>query len=164
MTTTLVGEYRHRSPLNAPVEGGMQMLPDGDAVIGWGVQPFFSEDDAAGNEILNGRFNERIASYRAYRFVWNAQPSTLPALALSATSPDTRQLYASWNGATDVASWRVLGGTSPAALAPVATAAQAGFETAISVTSRARYFAVQAVGADGRVLARSQVVTVRGGH
>ena len=41
-------------------------------------------------------------------------------------------VWASWNGATEVARWEVLGGDSPDALVPLASAPRRGFETALS--------------------------------
>lgn len=64
----------------------------------------------------------------------------------------------SWNGATEVARWRVLAGAGPTTLHRVAEAAKDGFETAIPVASTARYFAVQALDANGRVLRTSEAV------
>ena len=62
-------------------------------------------------------------------------------------------VYASWNGATEVASWNVLAGPDLAHLAPVTSAPKHGFETAIHATSNEPYFAVQALDANGSVLA-----------
>ena len=67
-------------------------------------------------------------------------------------------VYASWNGATQVASWRVLAGPSPTQLAPVATAADAGFETAIATPGAAPYVAVQALEASGAVIGTSKTI------
>jgi hypothetical protein len=61
----------------------------------------------------------------------------------------------SWNGATNVASWQVLGGASASALAPVARAPKRGFQTTISVPGGAAYIAVQALDSSGTVLATS---------
>lgn len=66
--------------------------------------------------------------------------------------------YASWNGATSVAAWRVLAGGTPDAVAPKATRATQGFETALTVDAQ-RYVATQALGANGRVLAQSATVS-----
>jgi hypothetical protein len=62
---------------------------------------------------------------------------------------------ASWNGATQVASWRVLAGASSGALVPVATAAKAGFETTVTAPSPGPYVAVQALDGSGAVLGTS---------
>jgi hypothetical protein len=74
-------------------------------------------------------------------------------------------VYASWNGATEVASWRVLAGSSPAALRPAASAPRSGFETAIAVAGApaGAYVAVQALDAAGTVLASSRAVRVEAG-
>jgi hypothetical protein len=64
-------------------------------------------------------------------------------------------LYASWNGATQVASWRVLEGANPSSLQPVAQVARSGFETTIATPHGGSYVAAQALGADGTVLGTS---------
>jgi hypothetical protein len=66
------------------------------------------------------------------------------------------KVYASWNGATEVTAWRVLGGPSPEHLKSLGvTARRSGFETSIGVPGGPRYFAVQALGAKGGVLGTS---------
>jgi hypothetical protein len=71
------------------------------------------------------------------------------------------RVYASWNGATEVASWRVLAGSSRDALAPAAATLWRDLETAVTVPSAGRWFAVQALDAAGRVLAVSHAVQRR---
>jgi hypothetical protein len=62
---------------------------------------------------------------------------------------------ASWNGATVVASWRLLSGPSPATLAAVAGASKTGFETTIRVPAPAAYVQMQALNASGEVIGTS---------
>ncbi len=66
--------------------------------------------------------------------------------------------YASWNGATDVASWRVLGGSSTHALRAVSIARKSGFETAIMLSHPQKYVAAQAPDRAGHVLNTSPTV------
>jgi hypothetical protein len=160
MTATRIGEYDHSPPLRAAVEGGVQMLSDGDAFVGWGAAPFFSEYGPSDQQTYNARFNEPVVSYRAYRFPWSGQPATAPAVAVSSRVHGDRQVFVSWNGATDVSSWRVLAGSRPRRLARLTVAPPAGFETTIAVRTGARYLAVQALGASGTVLARSRVLSL----
>jgi Arylsulfotransferase (ASST) len=160
MTATLISECDHSPRLRAIVEGGMQLLPDGDSVMGWGAEPDFSECNAAGQQVFDAHFNEPISSYRAYRFPWSAQPWTRPALALSASARGVTRLYVSWNGATEVSAWRVLGGSTSGTLRPVETAPKTGFETVIVVHSADRCFAAQALEADGQVLATTRASAV----
>ena len=68
-------------------------------------------------------------------------------------------MYVSWNGATQVASWRVLAGVSADSLEVVRTAAKQGFETQIPIAPQP-YVAVQALDSAGRALATSSVVHV----
>jgi hypothetical protein len=65
---------------------------------------------------------------------------------------------ASWNGATNVASWRVLAGSSSTTLAAVASGAKTGFQTTISLPAPAAYVAVQALDPNGAVLGTSPTI------
>jgi hypothetical protein len=155
MTATLIRQYNHAPAISADFEGGVQMLPDGEAFIGWGQQPYFSEYNAAGKQDFDAHFNVPTSSYRAYRFSWSAQPPTLPALAVGANSDGSTNLYASWNGATDVAAWRILAGSSAGSLEAVGQEPKGGFETRIAVHTATPYFAVQALDTNGKVLSTS---------
>jgi hypothetical protein len=107
-------------------------------------------------DLIDARFVANNSSYRAYRFQWTGTPRTSPDIAASAAGANTA-VYASWNGATQVASWRVLAGGAPNQLRPVATVAKRGFETHIEVPA-AGDVAVQALGAHGRTLGTSKIV------
>jgi hypothetical protein len=154
MRVTLVHRYIHSPPVTSGSQGSVQTLADGNVFVGWGSDPDFSEYTPGGKQIFNGNFALGVKSYRAFRFPWVGQPLTPPALAVSSSSHGVT-VYASWNGATRVRAWRVLGGARPNALKQVARAARTGFETAITVESSRRYFAVQALGSTGDVLGTS---------
>ena len=64
-------------------------------------------------------------------------------------------VYASWNGATNVARWQLLAGPTKTTLSAIKTVPSAGFETTITATTRQPYLAVRALNASGRVLATS---------
>jgi hypothetical protein len=68
-------------------------------------------------------------------------------------------VYASWNGATRVAPWRVLAGNSEDSLSPAGAAAWSGFETSIPVSTTAGMFKVQALNSKGKVVATSAAAT-----
>ena len=73
-------------------------------------------------------------------------------------------MYASWNGATGVASWHVLAGDDPKSLEPVGEPqAASGFESTLRADTNADYIAVQALDADGNVLGTSAAVPISGG-
>lgn len=158
-TGTILQADNHDPPLVTEYEGDLQQLPNGLHFLGWGSLPFFSEFDGAGNMVLDGRFVGGNTSYRAYRFAWSGRPATAPNV-VGVTSGDNAYVYASWNGATDVASWQVLAGDSPDALQTAGSGARQGFETGFTIPA-APYVAVRALDAAGRVLSTSSTVRVQ---
>jgi hypothetical protein len=157
-TATLVRRYGHSPPLLSTSQGNAQLLADGHVFVGWGSNPYATEYDRAGNVRFDLRFGVgRVDSYRAFRFGWTGVPTTRPAVALR-PADDRTTVYASWNGATEVARWRILAGADAARLSPVVTVARDGFETHVTVSSTAPIFAVEALAADGSVLRRSAFV------
>lgn len=157
-TATVVRRFYHYPPLTAPSQGSAQSLPDGNMFVGWGAQPDFSEYRSGGHQIFNGSFPfYGVQSYRAYRFNWSGQPLTKPTLALLPQPDGSVKVYAAWNGATDVASWRVEGGSSSSSLNRLGGRSRTGFETEMRPHSEPDYFQVQALSSSGQVLASSAV-------
>ena len=156
---TLVRSYHHPQRLLAPFEGNAQFLPNGNIVVGWGAQPYVSELSRTGALLFDAYFGdgkppgEDADSYRAYRFPWHGQPRDRPVVVVAG---DTA--YSSWNGATDVVRWQVLAGPAAGQLKPVQTVAKNGFETPIRLTKSAAFYAVKALGRDGKVLGTSEAV------
>ena len=97
-------------------------------------------------------------SYRARLEPWVRLPLYPPAGAARRRGGATI-VYASWNGATQVARWRVLDASSGR---PLATAARSGFETAIPVSGGGTQFKLQALDAGGRSLGASRLFTASG--
>jgi hypothetical protein len=155
-TAELIRQDEHSPSLLANYEGNAQLLDDGDEFVGWGQQPYFTEFDPSGHVVFDGRFVDGNSSYRVFRLPWRGTPWIPPALA-AAPAGAQMNVYASWNGATDVTAWRVLGGASSDRLRALGTAAKQGFETRIQVAS-APYVCVQALSGDGRVLGSSKVL------
>jgi hypothetical protein len=157
-TDTLVSEYAHSKPLSADSQGNVQALAGGDMFVGWGAEPYFSEYTPTGALVFDAHLPAKSQSYRGYRFQWAGTPTGSPAVAAGAGPNGTTTVYASWDGATTIASWRVLAGASNTALTPVASAAKTGFETAVAVAGTPAYVAVQALDAAGGVLGTSPAV------
>lgn len=155
---TLVGRIVHRPAILAGSQGNSQLLANGDAFVGWGEEPYVSEFSPTGQLLFEARLPPTGQSYRAFRFPWSATPATAPAIAVRPAEAGSITVYASWNGATAVSAWRVLGGANGEDMTPLATAARSGFETAVALTSGDAYFAVQALGAGGEVLGSSSAV------
>jgi hypothetical protein len=156
MRTTLVRRYAHPDRQVAATQGSMQVLPNGNAFIGWGSNQLFSEFSKDGDLLFNAAFPPEVESYRAFRSAWSARPGDDPAVAADrAASEEKVTLYASWNGATEVATWEVLAGPNPEELEAVASAPRKGFETAITVEITEPYVGVRARDYSGQVLGSS---------
>jgi EmrB/QacA subfamily drug resistance transporter len=154
-TATLAAQYPGGGSFESEYMGDTQPLPNGNVMIGWGSDRWFSEYSRAGTLLLEGEFPRPDQTYRATLNQWVGLPLTAPLGAARQAGGKTT-VYASWNGATQLASWRVLAGTSSARLAVVAASPKSGFETAIAVPAGYTSFEVQALGAGGKVLAVSQ--------
>ena len=121
------------------------------------VEAVITEFDASGRVLLDGALGRDVQNFTTTLSPWRATPATAPSI-LARRSGGTVSVAMSWNGATEVASWRVLAGSSPGALPPVATVSRSGFETAAGVPTSAPYVAVQAIDAAGSVIGASQAV------
>jgi hypothetical protein len=155
----LVHNYVHTPKVLANSQGNSQTLPNSNTFVGWGSAPLASEFSPHGQLLFDLRFPVGAESYRAYRLPWDPQPTTAPAIAASSDSKGTDTVYASWNGAANVASWEVLAGPSATTLAPVASVAKSDFETKATVRTAQPFVAVQAKNAAGAVLATSTAIT-----
>jgi arylsulfotransferase ASST len=158
MTARLVASYPHSPPLLPGLAGNAQLLANHDIFVGWGGSPDFSEYAPGGRQLFNGTFPAGIGSYRAFRFPWVGNPLTRPSAAVVRTTNGAAVVYASWNGATQVTGWRLLGGSAPGALRGLGPIhARTGFETALPLHARPKYLAVQALTSDHRLLGTSPV-------
>jgi hypothetical protein len=146
-------------PLLAASQGNVQTLADGNTVVGYGGVPAISEYNAAGSLLFDAHQPFDMSFYRAFRFPWNAQPATPPAVlaSLNDTGEETI-VHASWNGATGVASWRILAGEHPGSLTTQATIPATGFESSATLPQQHTYVAVQALDSAGHLLGVSPAV------
>ena len=160
MTASLVRSYPHPHAKLAMSQGNVQALPNGNVFVGWGSTGYASEFSSDGQLLFDADFSGSIQSYRCFRYPWVAKPLEKPALALDPVSNGRVTVYASWNGATEVASWQVLGGTDASSLAPLGTFPRTDFETTFSVTPNGSLLAVRALDANQAVLGSSSAVTI----
>lgn len=145
--------------------GNVQRLSNGNTVIGWGTGvPALTELDASGIVVFELALASPLVNYRAFKFPWVGYPVTKPALVAELENSDVA-VYTSWNGATEVVSWRVEAGSSPGSLAMATTQARVGFETRIplsGVVANTCYFRTTALDASGTVLGQSPITYGRG--
>lgn len=151
---TLLNAYGNDPSLLTSSQGSVQILPSRNVLVGWGAVPNITEFSSAGRQLFSVYFHSPLQTYRAFRRDWWGRPAAPPNLAVAAM-PRGTNVYASWNGDTEVQAWRVLAGASPSALKAVGRFPKTNFETTMRVSSNRPYFAVQALGRRGQVLATS---------
>ena len=146
-------------PVYAESQGSYQSLGNGHVLQDHGATPKIEEFDENGTILMRARFgyDNTMQSYRAYRYPWVGSPSTKPdVVACPMSKGGKTAIYVSWNGATDVQSWKVHSGSEIKQTVP-----RNGFETTILVAglSEGDSVAVEAVGgmSDG---IRSESVTI----
>jgi EmrB/QacA subfamily drug resistance transporter len=156
-TATLKAQYVYGKSFDAAYMGSTQLLPNGDVLVGWGAQPELTEYTHSGKLIFNAQLPGPDLSYRAVLVRhWVGKPLTLPR-AVARPAGDRTKIYVSWNGATEVARWRVLAEGPGGRFRQLLTAPKRGFQSVMLVSSRARRFKVEALDSAGRVLRSSRV-------
>jgi hypothetical protein len=158
--TVTRAEVHKPNTLLAGTQGNVQGLDaDGGIFVGWGSQGYFTEFGPSGDVLFDARLARGSDTYRAYRLPWSAAPPGRPAVA---ASDGGRTVYASFNGATNVAVWDVFSGDAPDALAVAGSARRSGFETRVRTRGPARYVAVRAKDASGAVIGTSRTIGTSG--
>ncbi|KAF9636611.1 putative Arylsulfotransferase protein [Lasiodiplodia theobromae] len=171
-TATLLSEFappavrphNESDPLSAGSQGNLQVLSNGNAVVGYGEYPFFAEHAPDGELLLWGaisRNNSFMMHYRAQKFNWTASPREAPTMfvySLDGHASGT-VFYVSWNGATEVAMWKFYAGPAPGGPWDlVGSKEKEGFETRFQARGYYQEWSyVEAVDKDGNVLRKSTV-------
>jgi hypothetical protein len=157
---TLLRSVIHPGRLSVGSQGNAQALPDRHLFVAWGSLGRVSEFNQRGRLLFDAALPSGYETYRAYRSPWVGRPSTRPQVGIAEAGVGLR-IDAIWNGATEVARWRILGGSSPGSLSPLGAARWNGLETAVEIGSRPRYVQAVAENASGRVIGRSRPVPAR---
>ena len=158
MRATLSRQYLHRPPLLAHAFGSVQLQPNGNVLVGWATEPWFTEYTSDGAVLLDAKLPHGGQNYRALRFPWRSTPTEPPTLVARPTASG-HLLFVSWNGATEVHRWQVVAGRSEDGLTPRLTAPRSGFETTLHLPAGAgRLAAAVALDATGKPLGRSAVI------
>jgi hypothetical protein len=155
----LVRAYRHPVPVLSSAMGDVQTLPDGNVMVGYGLVPLLSEFAPDGQLLGQLWLPWGYNCYRGFRMPWVGTPTDQPAIASTpGPSSGSTTIYASWNGATAVASWQLSTGSTPSQLQAVGTTPRSGFETAIPLAASQGYATVSALDGNGNILSVSPPV------
>jgi Arylsulfotransferase (ASST) len=160
-TAKLAAQYGRDGGFESDYMGDTQPLTNGNVFVGWGSEPYFSEYSPSGKLLFEAELPGPNLTYRATVNQWVGLPLSAPAGAARQSAGKTT-VYASWNGATELASWRVLAASAAGGgrLLAAASAPKSGFETAISVPAADKSFQLQALAADGKVIGVSRQFTL----
>lgn len=116
-TARLLHRYYNPRGIVAPSQGSFQLLPNKNAFVAWGSRSQFSEFTEDGELLFHAAYTNETTdseeyytySYRIWKFPWIGKPSWTPKLiSYSHNCNNTTPLIAwvSWNGATEVRTWR----------------------------------------------------------
>ncbi len=152
-------------------QGNVQLLGNNsdwatsNAFIGWGSQPYVTEHLPNGTVIYQANVNaDGPMNYRAFKFNLTTNPRENPALYTYARSSDSGPtvFYMSWNGATEVARWRVYGrGSCNGDWTEFGTVDKDGFEMSYQVDGYWEFGLVEALDSEGNGLRNSSTRGVK---
>lgn len=172
MTADFIARYEHpnwnRSRWS-PSRGSMQLLPNGNAFVGWVFDSLHSEYSANGRLLMQANLRlHGTNTYRSYKFPWTGRPTRPPDVKSTAFRPTTNNsalntvVYVSWNGATEVATWNLLHTSSNGRFSEiVASSPRQGFETQLRYDGFAKYVVAVGLDSNGKELGRSEVMLTR---
>ena len=156
--------YDHPQELLVVSQGNMQTLDTGNVLVGWGHSAAFTEFSPEGEVVCDVHFGAsayftfgRIVSYRSFKSDWIGMPNTLPDTAITEDS-----VFVSWNGATEVATWRLEAWDGSdlknMTFYTVHDVERTGFETQIPFTSNVTsYFRVAAIDSENEVIGMTEI-------
>lgn len=107
-TVGLATQYRNGPSTFGQFEGNVQAVnpadPNTNFIVGFGLQPYFSEFASNGTVLLDAQFGTAtvVNNYRTYKLPWQGKPLSKPDINWDAS---TRKIHLSWNGATDHENW-----------------------------------------------------------
>jgi len=90
-------------------EGSMDVLGNGNAVLGWGSLPTLSEYSKQGDVLFHASYaGGHGRSYRVFKREWVGMPTWDAKMVVYKSERDSEAMwaYVSWNGATEVKAWR----------------------------------------------------------
>lgn len=151
MTATRVWEYYHPDKIISNFMGSAQRLPNGNTMIGWGNAGLLTEVKPNGDKAFEVDLKGWAMTYRSFRFEWEGHPASLPTLSLQKGEACVT-LSMSWNGATQIAAYRIYGGDAPEPSRALTTVPRDGFETEVQLTSADaayRYYRVMPIDKEG---------------
>ena len=161
LTAHLLARYERPDRDLSRLRGNVQTLPSGNVFVGWSQQGYHSEFTPDGDLVMEARFvSDRFSTYRSYKFPFTGRPVEPPVLVAFLNSDNAGELstamYISWNGATEVQSYRFW--AKSAADKPsiaIGSKNKTGFETMFMAHGYLDWVSADALDVNGTVLGRT---------
>jgi hypothetical protein len=106
MTASVHRSLTHEPSVLAWALGSVQVFPNENVLVGWGTAPYVTEYDRHGKVVFDLKLPHGGENYRAVRFPWVGRPAAPPDVDVKYLH-GRHFVYASWNGATELAAWQV---------------------------------------------------------
>ena len=156
---TVVRQVHHYNTSVVLTSGSFQVLASGHAFVGWGQDYYYSEYSKTNSLLYDAAMPRTDMSYRTVKANWVGMPSSKPSAAVRHPKGKLSAVFASWNGATKVATWKLFAGPKPGKVTGrVATVKRHGFETALRTKNKGPYYQVKAYDSHGNLIGASAVV------
>ncbi|EXJ93564.1 hypothetical protein A1O1_01956 [Capronia coronata CBS 617.96] len=160
-SVSLIQEFVAPYQFISASQGNMQLLGSNqdwrtsNVFLGWGSNAYISEYAPDGHMVQQGHFaTSGSMNYRAYKQNFTSNPTDAPALYTYAHNTSAPTFYwVSWNGATQVAQWRLYASTSRnGPWTVVNTVDKLGFETMFTAPRYHQWSMVEGLDAQGNAL------------
>lgn len=167
MEASLIQQFDHPAGPGgyAYRRGTYQQLPNDHVIMGWSEHSLLSEHAPDGTMLMQAvMLPEWVGTYRSYKFPFTGRPLDPPdvfsqAFDTAANSTSTIA-YVSWNGATEVAEYRLYkSARNGDGAVEIAGEKKSGFETSMAYDGFASHVFVEALDSQGTILGRSEVFT-----
>jgi hypothetical protein len=149
----------HPDNLSVYAEGSAQTLGNGDTFVEWGILGRLSEFSPAGQLLFDAQEAPGFASYRGFRFQWTGAPTASPTAVAFQNGDGSLSVHAVWNGATQVASWQVMGGETASTLGVASTVPWNGLDTVIPISGSVNNIQVVALNSAGAAIGTSATIS-----
>lgn len=164
---TIEAEYFTESrPQDSTLAGSMRRLSNGNTLVGWGKTGCLTEYNRYSRPVFEACLLDegRPALYRVHKSErWVGHPSGKPSIMSYSKSRQMTAVYVSWNGATEIRSWRIFGsegGRGPDIIwEEILVGPKSGFETLLGPLPQFLHSVyAEALDSEGHVLGVSEAV------
>ncbi|KAB8300458.1 hypothetical protein EYC80_000629 [Monilinia laxa] len=166
MTAKVVRDYVNPRKILSASQGNMQVLENGNVVVGYGYNAAWTEYSAEGKVLCDVHIGSQkafntgaVQTYKVLKHAWTGKPDSVPDVKVV-----KNKVFVSWNGATEVKRWILEGSRSEGGkigqegFQVVVEVEKTGFETKILFHKRAWcWVRVVAVDGEGVRLRNSEV-------